>query len=121
MDIDAPHTRTPGTLPECSADPTVNDLTASSSAISADPATKVHKLRSKVVDQPTPAPVRFSAHLAEKMGHTIDDPQPSVHTIFAVDLVDANPDPANIDALARWGHARWRLACHDELTKDGLI
>jgi hypothetical protein len=30
--------------------------------------------------------------------------------------VDANPDLANIeDALSRWDHARWRLACHDKL------
>jgi Reverse transcriptase (RNA-dependent DNA polymerase) len=35
-----------------------------------------------------------------------------------VDPVDANPDPANIeDALSRWDHARWKHACHEELTK----
>jgi hypothetical protein len=121
MDIDAPHTRIHRIPRERETDPTINDPTTSSSTISADPAKKVLEPRSKVVDQPTPAPVCFSARLAEKRGHTtyiIDDSQPSVHTIFTVDPVDANPDPANDeDALSRWGHARWRLACHDDLTK----
>jgi hypothetical protein len=65
------------------------------------------------IDRPTSAPVRFSARLPEKRGrtHTIDDLQPSVHTICTVDPVDANPCPTNVeDALSRWDHARWRLA-----------
>jgi hypothetical protein len=110
MDIDVPHTRIPGTPHERETDSTIDDPTTSSSAIIADPA-KVEP-RSKVVDQPTPAPVRFSARLAEKRGRTtraIEHPPPLVHAIYAVDPVDANPDPANIeDALSRWDHARWR-------------
>jgi hypothetical protein len=118
MDIDEPRT----TPRKREVDPTIDDPTTSSSAIDADPAIdtdpakKVPEPRSKI-DQPTSAPVRFSARLAEKRGRTIDD-QPSVHTIYAMDPVDANPDPANIeDALSRWDHARWKLACHEELTK----
>jgi hypothetical protein len=120
MYIDAPHTRTPGTPREGETNQTIDDLTTSSSAIRVDPTKKAPKPRSKVVD-PTPAPVRFFARLAKKKGHTthtIDGPQPSVHTIVAVDLGDANPDPANIEnALACRDHARWRLARHDKLTK----
>jgi hypothetical protein len=89
-------------------------------SIDTDPAKKVPEPRSKVVDQPTPAPACFSARLAAKRGctRTIDDLRSSVHTIYAAEPVHANPDPANIeDALLRWDHARWRLACHDELTK----
>jgi Reverse transcriptase (RNA-dependent DNA polymerase) len=86
MDIDAPHTTIPDTPRERETDPTIDDPTTSSSAIIADPA-KVPEPRSKI-DRPTFAPVRFSARLAEKRGHTIDDPQPSVHTIYAVDPVD---------------------------------
>jgi Reverse transcriptase (RNA-dependent DNA polymerase) len=121
MDIDAPHTMVSSTPRERETDPTIDDPTTSSSAIVADPAdpAEILEQRSKI-DQPTPAPVRFSARLAEKRGrttHTIDD-QPSVHTIYAVDPVDANPDPANIeDALSRWDHPRWRHACHEELTR----
>jgi hypothetical protein len=114
-DIDAPHT----TPRERETDPTIDDPTTSSSAIIADPAKKVPEPWSKI-DRPTSAPIRFSARLAEKRGHThtIDDLQPSVHTIYAVDPVDANPYPTNIeDALSRWDHARWRLAYHEELTK----
>jgi hypothetical protein len=109
MDIDAPHTRTPGTPGERETDPTIDNPTTSSSAIDTDRAKKVPEPRSKVLDQPTPAPARCSARLAEKRGgiHTIDD-QPSVHTIYAMDPVDASP---------RRDHARWRLACHEELTK----
>jgi Reverse transcriptase (RNA-dependent DNA polymerase) len=119
MDIDAPHTRTPSTPHEHETDPTIDDLATSSSTIIADPA-EVLEPRSTVVDRPTPAPVRFSARLAERRGRTtrtIDD-QPSVHAIYAVDPVDANPDPANIeDAISHWDHARWRHACHEELTR----
>jgi Reverse transcriptase (RNA-dependent DNA polymerase) len=116
MDIDAPHARVPSTPREGETDPTIDDPATSSSAIIADPA-EVPEPRSKI-DQPTPAPVRFSARLAEKRGRTVDDPQASVHTIYAVDPVDANPDPVNIeDALSHWDHARWKQACHEELTK----
>jgi hypothetical protein len=108
MHIDAPHVRIPTTLCERETDLTVDDPTTSSSAISADPATKVPEPCSKI-DQPTPPPVRFSARLVKKRGRTSStiDSQPSVHTITAADPVDANPDPANIeDALSHWDHAR---------------
>jgi hypothetical protein len=119
VDIDAPHARIPETPCERETDLTIDNPTTSSSEIDTD-RTKVPEPPSKI-DQPTPAPAGFSARLAEKRvrtTHTIDTPQPSVHAIFAVDPVDANPDPANVeDALLRWDHARWRLASHDDLTK----
>jgi hypothetical protein len=103
MDIHAPHTTIPSTPRERETDPAIDDPTTSSSAIIADPA-EVLVPRSNI-NQPTPAPVRFPARLAEKRGRTtrtIYDSQPSVHTIYAVDPVDANPDPVNIeDALSR--------------------
>jgi hypothetical protein len=64
MDIDAPHTTILGTPRERETDPTIDDPTTSNSAIIADPSK---------IDQPTPAPTRFSARLAEKRGRTIDD------------------------------------------------
>jgi Reverse transcriptase (RNA-dependent DNA polymerase) len=117
MDIDAPHTTILSTPCERETDPAIDDSTTSSFAIIVDPTEKVPEPCSTVIDRPTPAPVHFSARLAEKRGRTIDD-QPSVHTIYTVDPVDANPDPVNIeDALSRWDHARWRLTCHEELIK----
>jgi hypothetical protein len=118
MDIDAPHTTIPSMPRERETDPKIDDPMILSSAIIADPAdpAEVAEPRSTVVDRPTPAPIRFSARLAEKRGHTIDD-QPSVHTIYAMDP-DANPAPGNIeDALSLWDHARWKQACYEELTK----
>jgi hypothetical protein len=64
MDIDAPHTTILGTPRESETDPTIDDPTMSSSAIIADPSK---------IDQPTLAPIRFSARLAENRGRTIDD------------------------------------------------
>jgi hypothetical protein len=77
MDIDAPRTRIPGTPRKRETDPAIDDPTTSSSVINADPAKKVPEPRSEVDDQPTPAPVRFSARLGDKGGgttRTINDP-----------------------------------------------
>jgi hypothetical protein len=93
MNIDAPHTTVPSTPREPEPDLTIDEPTTSSSAIIADPP-GVLEPRSKV-EQPTPAPIRFSARLTEKRGRAIDG-QPSVHTIYAMDPGDANPNPANI-------------------------
>jgi hypothetical protein len=109
MDIDAPYITIPDTLYEGERDPTIDNPTVSSFTIIVDPA-KVPEPRSKIVNQSAPTPVYFSTCLIEKRGctiGTINNPQTSVHTIYDVDPVDADSDPANIEeALLRWDHTR---------------